>query len=255
MNELIKKTQTVLVYCPGMGGEYIACMKTPKSYRPDLLTKHGLMTSFTDTNKWVSCGFPREDFLRERVMGLQSLSKEYTPEQRLTFKTQKEAFDYLYKIGLDPHKTPPYTEPLLNNAWLSVHWHYGLWEDHWKWVDWDNDDWIYHWGICHNWKFKNRDEDWTKLDDISYNNANNNPNWLHDHINWFRLQTTRYKEYFNKHFPNNGFNIDRKDGELIDYKGWARNNLKALEGQDFYKQGLVPDYYLKKFKSVIDQTT
>ena len=33
------------------------------------------------------------------------------------------------------------------------------------------------------------------------------------------------------------------------------NNLKALEGQDFYKQGLVPYYYLKKFKSVIDQTT
>ena len=235
MNELIKKAQTMLVYYPGMGGEYICSMKL---HNRELFDKIWL----TDNNRWQAEAFtgPYYPFLVSEAQKLQSLPNEFIAEQRLTFKTQKEAFDYLYKHGKNIQENYVFKEPKLNNAWLMAHWHFGLWEDHWRWIDWDNDNWLTHWSICSGFKISINYDNWFGNNKLDFG-------YFRGTINCIKT----YREYYRKHFPNNSFNIDKEDGESVNYKDWAKKNIEALHNQDAYKNNIIPDEILETFYNVI----
>ena len=267
MDELIKRTQTVLVYFTGMGGEYICSIKTPnkkklqEKYGAHMLNsttieqqislsdsskqfvpvgdKYKLITSdFNAVNRWNSFWFP-DNFLSTKAGGLQSLPNEFvSPHQRMVFKTQKEIIDFLYKHNKQPSEF--LKELLLDGAWLSTHWHFGVWEDHWRWIDWDNDNWITHWIICSamkdtspGFKFYPVDKDYC---------GDNNED---------RKKIKLYREYYRKHFPNNSFNIDRKDGKSVNYSRWAKMNIEALHNTNAYKNNIIDKKVLDEFKSVV----
>jgi len=247
MDELIKKTQTVLIYQPGMGGEYISVSKS----------------SMTDTdlvnedNRYFGVTFPQHPFLSSKATELPPLPGEFISEQRLTFKTQQEGFDYLCNFGQDPYfGGRDLGRPELNNAWLFAHWHFGVWEDHWRWIDWDNDNWPTHWSICSGFKHGKLNKHWFKQDPTvkliegSIKKSHGHARTF-DYFNGGIDNIKKYREYYRKHFPNNSFNIDREDGESVNYKDWAKTNIQALHKQYAYKKNIISDEILKKFYNVI----
>lgn len=212
-----------------MGGEYIASMKSP-----------AVAHLVDENNRWVLHWIPADHFLKNEAKKIQPLPTDFTVEQRLTFKTQKEAVEYLHSNGIEVHNDFTHWGTELYDAWLCAHWHFGLWEDHWRWIDWDNDNWLTHWGLCSAFKIQKLDEFWTEGATVGFDY------YFNGSVNSIKS----YREYYRKYFPNSSFNIDREDGNSINYKDWAKKNIEALHKQDAYKNNLIPADILEKFYNV-----
>ena len=146
-----KDHQRVLVYHPGQGGEYICCKlngENMKSEEDNPINRYRTINSF-----------PGQDYLYDQAERQEHVKWEWSEECRLSFNSEQHLKNELQNsnpdfkfIGGNPDRELPrlgrrnYAE---KSDWFPTHWCYGLFrEPVFKWLDCDNDEWIYHWAIC-----------------------------------------------------------------------------------------------------------
>ena len=219
-----KDHQTVLVYHPGSGGEYICSKLNVQKLLLDKFNKHRCFNSF-----------PGNDKLYELVSVQEAVNWEWTEECRLKLRSEKQLQEIVNKdkdwhyVSGNPDRNKPRLgqRSLMENCnHFPTHWCYGLFrEPVYKWIDCDNDYWLLHWDLVLDIKdryFESAIQQsvgkWMKYREASK-----------DHFS-FDKRYKRYREYYNTRFPNSRISIDDLDFQTkTDYKAWALKNLAVAK--------------------------
>ena len=214
--------QTVLVYHPGSGGEYICSRLNGQKELADKHNKHRCFNSF-----------PGSDSLYEAVLKKEPVEWEWSEECRLVFKDEDELKkfvtveeNWMYMSG-NPDRIKPRLgqRTLMENCnHFPTHWCYELFrEPVYKWLDCDNDYWLVHWDLMLDIKdryFENNIKasrgKWQK-----YDSAQKDPRS-------FSQRYMRYREYYKTRFPKSRITIESLV-QKTDYKNWAESNLRSCK--------------------------
>ena len=213
-----KDFQTVLVYHPGSGGEYICSKLNGQKELYDKNNKHRCFNSF-----------PGSGHLYETVSSREPTDWEWSEECRLTFKDEKELQSFVtkeekwyFKSGNPDRLSPRLGQKSLmeNCNHFPTHWCYGLFrEPVYKWLDCDNDYWLVHWDIMLDIKdlYVENNVEQSKGKWNRYDKAEKDPRS-------FLQRYNRYRDYYKTRFPKSRVSIESLVSKT-NYKQWAENNL------------------------------
>lgn len=214
--------QTVLVYHPGSGGEYICCRLNGQKELSDKNNKHRCFNNF-----------PGSERLYEESIELPAVDFEWAEECRLTFNSEDE-----YKDKVTSHQgwqftsgNPDRIKPRLGQRTLMencnhfpTHWCYGLFrEPVFKWLDCDNDYWLAHWDLVLDIKDRYFEKElqeskgkWTHYEAASL-----------DYYS-FQQRYKRYRQYYTDKFPNSRITVESLF-DKVDYISWGKRNLAVCK--------------------------
>ena len=214
--------QTVLVYHPGSGGEYI-CSKL--NGQKDLSDK---------TNKFRCInGYPANDYLYDIASQKKGVEFEWSEECRLTFSSEDELKEtvtqqpgWQFTSG-NPNRTSPRLgqKTITENVnHFPTHWCFGLFrEPVYKWLDSGQDYWIKHWDLMLDIK----DRYFEKEIQESIGKWEKYPEAEKDFYS-FKNRYLRYREYYKTRFPNS-VQLVEELADSVNYKQWAETNLRVAE--------------------------
>ena len=222
MSNWFQDHQTVLVYHPGAGGEYI-CSKL-----------NGQKTFNDKTNKFRCVnGYPANEYLFNTASQLEGVDFEWTEECRLSFESEVQLKEFIsadinWRVtGGNPDRLSPRLgqKTITENVnHFPTHWCFGLFrEPVYKWIDCDNDYWIKHWDLILDIK----DRYFEKDEQASTGKWEKYPEATKDFYS-FKNRYSRYREYYKTRFPNSVLLIEDLV-YTVNYKQWAEANLRVAE--------------------------
>jgi len=246
MANWFKDYQRVLVYLPGAGGEYITALYNGQ----DMSRDQSLDNTTTDSrNRYKSHNsFPGHHLLFNKARSLPAIPGEWTDECRLHFTSESEIKKWINKVDPDQDwkentgdpdssilvREFPIGEYETGNTvivekpiWFPTHHDYGVFrEPVWKWLDFDDDYWMFHWSFCIFFKgdmIGDKDQSPFYFSEIS-----SEFNSISPHLTWHRERWI-FKNYYSQKFPNSRISVDDSTFQKeTNYIGWAEQNLEAI---------------------------